>query len=373
MSLFRLVAKIGIDASEFNTGLKQAESGVSSSMAAIGSKIAAAFSTAAIIEFSRRVVQAAGDVNDLADQFGESVENIQAMQVAAKEAGIEWGTYASILAKVKKAQADVTAGDPKAKELFDRLGLTANQPVFSVLQQLGNEQDTAAVIDLIGVKSQKAINSLRELKDLGEREMFSKETAERFDTFGASIESIAREYSAMAANAVNWVFKIGDAWALNIEFQKRYNEELKNMGFKNPYSAQLSGQVEMLTGGPNWKRITDDIIREAQEKSSRSLVGGRPNRAFARESGDVYGPPESPIPKNVMPDGFTMSGRSSDLVGPLRAKEKFSAVSFGDRANVGGFFGPNADVNNRMASELAKISKSIDSIDAKLVQAMTTP
>ena len=57
---------------------------------------------------------------------------------------------------------------------------------------------------------------------------------------------------------------------------------------------------------------------------------------------------------------------------PARVKERFSPIDLGDRANVGGFFGPNADVNRSMQRNIESMTKDMKEVTKVVVGAAQT-
>jgi len=326
MALFRLVAKLGIDSTEFNAGLKKAEGSVSSSMAAIGSKVASAFSVAAIAAWVKEVANAAGKIGDLADQLNITTAEVQALQKAADHSGVSLDKYAAILGKIRKLKADYAAGDAGAAKTFQRTGINPNSSEFSILQQVGQLPDAQA-FEILDSKSAKLKKSIQELSMLDPIEMVDDKSIKKLDEAGD---------------------KLGDLWRIIQAISARMLSG--EMAGKSPLQigADLAGQTAT-------KRIID------------SLANGS----------DAQGPipPHQEFPTRTgMPAGFTMSGRSSEMVGPMpRMRGQFSAIDMGDRANVGGFFGPNADLNRSMQRTLASMDQSLKTIEKSVAATMNTP
>ena len=342
MSLFRLVAKIGIDATEFNAGLKKAESGVSASMASIGSKIAAAFSVAAIASFTKHIVSLTGNIKDMAEQLDITNEQAQVLMRLSAGSGVGVEKYASALAKIKKLQADFAAGDKGAATLAGRLGIDPNQDSFDILKQIGFSEDKAAVIDLLGVKSVVLINSLKSIADMGPMLLIGDDQVDRVDRVAKKVESIKMDMEAYMA------MKMADT-VEDFEKGKKSMGGGKLAGPAAGVSAVIGSVLDFFGDafgfdGPSKLNMGRLNLQEALDKRSKSKVADSV--------------------KQSMPDGFTMEGRSSELVGPMpRMRGQFSRIDMGDRANVGGFFGPNADLNRSMQRTLASMDQSLKTIE----------
>lgn len=382
MSLFRIIAKLGIDSSEFNSGLKQAskaaESSMVSSMASVGKSVASAFAIGAIANFSRSVVQAAADVKDLSGQFEESTDNIQAMQVAAKEAGVEINTLGAILARIKKAQAEVVSGDKNATQLFERLGIKPGMSAISIMRSLPEARDRAAAIELIGSKNQKAFSAIRGIRELGDSEKFSEEFIDQADRYDDAAHRFSRGWKVLASRlfsgTVGNLMEFGDQWGAGYKesfAQQRGGGEDKIKQYLNAMMEHY--QYMFFGGGGAFKKGVEDYVAGKWGGAGDSMVPGRV--PYARDSGEVMGAPAGIARSTDEYAGPTDAeallaiirnakiGRQYSTLDDLEKirGRKFSPISMGDRANIGGFFGPNADLNQklvRLTSDVTKIANA---------------
>ncbi len=325
MSLFRLVAKLGIDSTEFNAGLKKAESGIS----VIGQRIAGAFSVAAITAFSASVVKAAGDISDLSESLGITVEQVQALQIAAEHSGVAFDKYAAALSKIRKLKADATGGDKTALGVFASTGINRNDSDFSILQQIGNLSESKA-FEILDAKSAKLKNSLAELGKVQPIELMTKENVDALDRASD---------------------KLGDMW--------RTLKAMSSVPLGGIARAILDGDWMGGSGGA-WKKEGRLEIPKGATKAEKKSALDESWRQFL----------EDPLTlgSNIVGHHSTMSDLEA-----LRSK-KFSRIDMGDRSNVGGFFGPNADLNSKMqrlSSNVETMAKSIEAI-AKVVKGETS-
>ncbi len=325
-----MIVKVGIDATEYQLGLKKMESFVSSSMMNIGRSIAGAFTVGAVTAFTVKVAKAVADVADLADQMEITTDQVQALQRAALGSGVALDTYASALQKIRKAQADFRSGDKGAVELFNRLGVDPNQGSFDILKKLGFTEDKASVFDLLGVRSAKLFNSLKDLRDLDPFERVSEGIVRKTDSAFDRLAEMKRQILAVAIGAG-------------------------------------SGLVSGAASGKGTQSLS---FREIVD---RVWSGGGPNKRSPEEDELRWSPH---VESNMMPGGYTKAGRSSGWAGPMqqRALGQFSPINLGDRANVGGFFGPNADVNRKMQQNIESMNNEIKAISKVVVStAQTAP
>lgn len=326
MSLFRIVANIGINSSEMEAGLKRVQSLATSAMNAIGDRVKQAFTAAAIEEFIKKVARAAGEIGDLADQLNITTAEVQALQKAADHSGAPLERYLTLLSKIRKLKADFAAGDEGAIKTFNRAGLNPNASDLSIMQALGTMPDEQAFA-ILDAKSAKLKKSLGEIQQLGPLEMIDDASIQKLDAAGDKLGDIMRVVQALAA---------------------------KGLG------GMLSGRRFGFDGA---------------ESIARAIKGNGINKSLSNgESAEMYGPPEFGSifdSKDKLVPGAVIQNAI-----PAAKKEiagKFARIDMGDRANVGGFFGPNADLNRSMQRTLASMDQSLKTIEKSVAATMNTP
>lgn len=339
MSLFRLVAKLGIDSTEFSAGLKQAESGMQASMASIGKYIAGAFSIAAITAFSLRVAKVAGDIGDLADQLGITTEEVQKLQRAADHSGVSFDKYASTLGKIRKLKSDAAAGDQTALGIFGRTGLNAKDDDFSLLKQIGGLSDAKA-FEILDAKSARLKNSLKDINSITPMELIDDETISKLDAAGDKVGDIKRAIDATGAKGIA---KGSSVTA----------DTMRGMGIViDEFLSGVFGMKSMMELRNNGKALAVPKVTKKQEL----------NREIERLYRDQTRSIQSPLDE------------AEEAMNPKKKPLSLSRIYMGDRANVGGFFGPNADLNSKMQrlnSNVETMAKSMQEI-AKVVKGETS-
>ena len=83
MAILSLIAKLGLDGSTFETGLKRAKSLTDKFRSSVGAQLGAAMSVAAVTAFAAKVVQTADAIGDLSEQLNISTDDVQRLQVLA--------------------------------------------------------------------------------------------------------------------------------------------------------------------------------------------------------------------------------------------------------------------------------------------------
>lgn len=191
MGILSLLVKIGVDSSQFETGVKRVE-GIGSRFgsnfsSAITSKLGKAFGVTAIVagvtSFSKKVADSADQIKDLAEQLNLSTNQVQRLQILANETGITFDKFGSILEKFEQARIKASKGDEDAIKTFKALGFTTKDINDTQLQTIdgaikvgeaykasGNSAEaSAALVDLYGLKLKAAGAAIADYKTTGGR------------------------------------------------------------------------------------------------------------------------------------------------------------------------------------------------------------
>lgn len=324
MALFRLIANIGINSSEMEAGLKRVQSVATSAMNAIGDRVKQAFTAAAIEEFIKKVARAAGEMGDLADQLNITTAEVQALQKAADHSGAPLEKYFTLLSKIRKLKADFAAGEEGAVKAFGRTGLNPNASDLSIMQALGTMPDEQAFA-ILDAKSAKLKKSLGELQQLSPIEMIDDESIQKLDTAGDKLGDIMRVIQALTARGLGGLL-----------------------------SGRSIGQTAAgIFGDINRKRIVESLAKG----ESAEMYG-------PEEFGSIFDSKDKLVPGAAIHNAIPAAKKVS--------LGKFNAIDMGDRANVGGFFGPNADLNRSMQRTLASMDQSLKTIEKSVSTTMNT-
>lgn len=185
------MVKIGVDSSQFETGVKRVE-GIGSRFGsnfsnAITSKLGKAFGATAVIAgvtaFAKKVTESADEIKDLAEQLNLSTDQVQRLQILASETGITFDKFGSILNKFEQARIKATQGDEDAIKTFKALGFTTKEINDIQIQTIdgaikageaykasGNSAEaSAAMVDLYGLKLKAAGVAIADYKTTGGR------------------------------------------------------------------------------------------------------------------------------------------------------------------------------------------------------------
>ena len=221
MGFFSLIAKLGLDTSSFELGAKRAESATT----AMGNKIkkdlkgrlAGLFTVGAIAAWTKHVIDAADNIGDLAEQTGESTDNIQKLQALAGRSGVEVTKYTQGLLKMGEARNAALSGDEKSILLLEKFGLTladlkgkaSNLELLTRVGEVfskdpGNIKLQADLADLLGAKMAKVGTTIADIQTLGPIAIISEKDIKDISALNDKIEELGRGLVALSAPAAGF-------------------------------------------------------------------------------------------------------------------------------------------------------------------------
>jgi hypothetical protein len=164
MAIFSLLAKLGLDGTAFETGLKRSQSMAKGIGREISGSLAGMFAVDKIAEFGARAIETAGKLNDLSTRLGVSVEFLQEMQFAAEQSGASLEDVAGAVEKISIARMKALAGDQATIENFAKMGISMQQ-----IKEFGGEGLFKAFGKSFesGIDPQKLVGPFRELAGRG--------------------------------------------------------------------------------------------------------------------------------------------------------------------------------------------------------------
>lgn len=217
MGILSMLVKLGIDSTQFEMGVKRAQSVGekfgTSLKDSITSKMGAALSVAAITTFAKSIVSLGDDIGDLAEQLNISTDDVQKFQVLASQSGVKFESIAGSIGRINEARiAALTSAGPQ-REAFERLGISidylSQESVGSeqVLIKLGaalnanrtNADMMSAATDLLGLKLVKAALAAGKFNDLGPISLFKKSDIEALGKFQDAVERLEKTAKVTAA------------------------------------------------------------------------------------------------------------------------------------------------------------------------------
>jgi hypothetical protein len=218
MAIFSLIAKLGLDGSGFETGIKKASSLTDKFRSSVGAQLGAALSVAAVGAFAAKVIETADAIGDLSEQLNISTDDVQRLQILATQTGVSFETMAKAITRVGQERLKAVEEGGKAREYFKALGFTVaelNDSSLSnidIITRMGkanleagrSAQTEAALIEILGEKAFKAAGAISKLKDLGPVDLISQEQIQALGQLADRIDEIQRQIVVSAAPNLNF-------------------------------------------------------------------------------------------------------------------------------------------------------------------------
>jgi|688.fasta_scaffold12696_12 hypothetical protein len=227
-----LLAKLGLDISPFTRGLNAAQNAGKRTADVFARDIGpsikeglfGALSAGAFVGGAKQIIDYAGRVNDLSEQFGIAREEIQTLAGAAEDSGLEFERLGGALDKIGQSRRDAAEGNAKLREEFAKFGISLadlNDPARSNLDllkaigvALATMTPTAAIREsfgeLVGEKGQRLLELVKTLKELKPISLLSDSEIKTLDEFGDRANSIFRSFKTLGGRALSDAISFGD-------------------------------------------------------------------------------------------------------------------------------------------------------------------
>jgi hypothetical protein len=314
MGILSMLVKLGIDSSQFEMGIKRAQSVGekfgNSFKSAVTSRLAAALSIAAVTGFAQSVTKAADDISDLSQQLNVSTDDIQRLQTLANETGIDFQQFASILEKTSKARIEATSGDEAQIKRMEALGVSlsdlndiqienfdlAKKLVIAYKESGQSAQTTTAITELYGLKLRKAAAALAEYETTSNRDLISDKNLESLSKSNDLLEEQYRRLKAISSPAIAAGLKV------TADALQGLVDGLNSDGTKK-YVAAVTGVANKQKGG---------FMESALAFSQTSLAAKFVNQQTPKEGAN---PPPIGTPQfeRVKGDRFSLGGSQDPL------------------------------------------------------------
>jgi hypothetical protein len=308
MGLLSLIAKLGLDISGFNTGLKQAEASAGGFGKRVGaslkSQLGGAFSVGAAVSIARTIAETASRAQDLAEQFDISTDAVQRIDFALKQGGLTFEDFGKAMDKFGAMRKRAADGDEEAAATLKQFGITLDEVKNPLQDNL--ELIEKMVVALKGIKITPAQRA--ELKEMfgarGLRMIAALQGAGANAPFQAAPEDIKRVEGADDA--------ISAAWQAAKNAAVRVTANL----LKNPWALLTHGGIVSAVGSL-WNK-TDSGGDTYSEADLAAMQGKPPSDGL-----------------NILDAGAGFN----DLFRKPKKPETYRNTQTDALANVGGFVG----------------------------------
>jgi hypothetical protein len=298
MAIFSLIAKLGLDGTAYESGLKRASSLTDKFRGSIGAQLGAALSVAAVASFVSKVIETTDAIGDLSEQLNISTDDVQRLQVLASQTGVSFETMAKSITKVSQERLKAIEEGGKAREYFAALGISVSElndkslSNIELITRMGqahqdagkSAQTQAAIMELLGEKAFKAAGAISKINELGPINLITKEQIDGIGRMADRIDEIKRQMLVQAAPSVNF---FADAIERAIKDTEGLEDGMKGIG-------------QMLTGkGSIVKAAFQEAFASPEEASKRfeplPVMRGAISRIDMRKKETVLGGKDVPI------------------------------------------------------------------------------
>lgn len=216
MAIFSLIAKLGLDGSSFEGGLKRATSLTDKFRSSVGAQLGGALSVAAIGSFASKVIETADAIGDLSEQLNISTDDVQRLQVLAGQTGVSFEAMAKSITKVSQERLKAIEEGGKAREYFRTLGFSVtelNEKSLSnidLISRMGqahkdagsSAQTQAAMMAILGEEAFKAAGAISKLSEQGPIKLINEEEIENIGRLADRLDELKRQSIVAAAPEV---------------------------------------------------------------------------------------------------------------------------------------------------------------------------
>jgi hypothetical protein len=222
MALFSLIARLGLDGTNFETGILRAQ-GAGQKFAGflkreVGGAIGGAFTATAILGFAKHVTEVGDRIGDLAEQLGITTDQVQTLQALAGQTGVKFETMAKALDVVNGKRLEAIETDGEARKSFASLGISVNElnkgslDNVSLLERMGqshlkagrNAGSQAALVDLLGIKAFHAADAIAKIQELGPIKLITPQDLKDLGQLADTLDQIQRDVVVSAAPEIGF-------------------------------------------------------------------------------------------------------------------------------------------------------------------------
>jgi len=306
MAIFSFLAKLGLDTTDFQAGVKRAQSsaaglgkGLNSHLGAsfksLGANMAAAFSVAAVTGFASKVAETAGEIKDMSELLGVSTDEVQRLQIASEEAGISFAKIVGAFQKIEQKKAEALTGDEKSAGLFGLLGIDPNGNSIDILKAAVDAsekgaKENAAAFELLGGKVVHLKRVVQELNSLPKVDLISEQAINKIDeaektasrmwrrawmaTVGATGNAMANiEAMKVAYDAHSYASIAAENAGMTGEEAKRFRMERMGQALEGLQASQLGISVDQLRA----RNSPTQQAAQSQDQNALLLEAARAN------------------------------------------------------------------------------------------------
>ena len=216
MAIFTFLAKLGLDTTDFQTGIKRAQSsasglgkGISESLKrendSIKGALAGMFTVSAAKSYFGDLKNIVDEIKDMSELLGVSTDEVQRLQKASAETGQNFGSVVTAFQRIEQMRAQAMTGDKRAVGIFALLGIDpSNGSGIEILKAAidassRGAQENAAAFELVGKKVTGLKLTMEELQRLGPIKLIDQEQLDAIDSAIKKQEEAIRQMKIAGA------------------------------------------------------------------------------------------------------------------------------------------------------------------------------
>lgn len=216
MAIFSFLAKLGLDTTDFQTGIKRAQSaasglgkGISESLKrendSIKVALAGMFTVSAAKSYFGDLKNIVDEIKDMSELLGVSTDEVQRLQKASAEAGQNFGSVVTAFQRIEQMRAQAMTGDKRAVGIFALLGIDPSKGSGIEILKAAIDassrgaQENAAAFELVGKKVTGLKLTMEELQRLGPIKLIDQEQLDAIDSAIKKQEEAIRQMKIAGA------------------------------------------------------------------------------------------------------------------------------------------------------------------------------
>jgi hypothetical protein len=215
MAIFTFLAKLGLDTTDFQTGIKRAQSsasglgkGISESLKrendSIKGALAGMFTVSAAKSYFGELKNIVGEIKDMSELLEISTDEVQRLQKAAETSGQSFKVIVGAFQRIEQMKAQALTGDERANRIFGMLGINPESSSMDIMQRAvkssgGSAKESAAAFELLGRKVGNLRLVVDELNQMGDVKTISEGDIQTIDDNVKKFEAAFREFMIAGA------------------------------------------------------------------------------------------------------------------------------------------------------------------------------
>jgi hypothetical protein len=216
MAIFSFLAKLGLDTTDFQAGVKLAQSsatglgkgiadGLKRENDSIKGALAGMFTVSAARSYFGDLKNIVDEIKDMSELLGVSTDEVQRLQKASAEAGQNFGSVVTAFQRIEQMRAQAMTGDKRAVGIFGLLGIDPSKGSgIDILKSAidassRGAQENAAAFELVGKKVTGLKLTMEELQRLGPIKLIDQEQLDAIDSAIKKQEEAIRQFKIAGA------------------------------------------------------------------------------------------------------------------------------------------------------------------------------